>query len=126
MNQKDKKFVIQEHTRGGDVHWDFMLELGDTLQTYRLDKAPNEALCHPVNATKIFNHPFKFLTYQGPVNKGQGNVHITDAGTYQIIHQEHNRIELSLSGKILKGKFTLTHIKDDNWLFTGDSESPHD
>lgn len=115
MIQKDKRFVIQKHTRGDDVHWDLMLEIGDTLQTYRLDKAPNKVLHHAVNATKIFDHPLKFLTYQGPVNKGQGNVCITESGTCQIIQAECDRIELVLSGKILKGKFILTHIEGDKW-----------
>jgi bifunctional non-homologous end joining protein LigD len=121
MSQKDKRFVIQEHTTGTDVHWDFMLELGGILQTYRLDKAPSEALHLAVNATKIFDHPLKFLTYQGPVNKGRGNVRIAESGTYKMVHQAHDRIELDLSGKILKGKFTLTHIEGDNWQFAPDS-----
>jgi hypothetical protein len=131
MSQENKKFVIQQHLSGPDVHWDFMFELGDILQTYRLDKAPSEALHLAVNATKIFDHPLKFLTYQGPVNKGQGSVRIIETGTYKMVHQAHpvrdpkekvsngahNRIELDLSGKILKGKFTLTHIEGDNWQF---------
>jgi hypothetical protein len=94
-----------------------MLESGGILQTYRLDKAPSEALHLAVNATKIFDHPLKFLTYQGPVNKGRGNVRIAESGTYKVVHQAHNRIELDLNGKILKGKFTLTHIEGDNWQF---------
>jgi hypothetical protein len=117
MNQKDKRFVIQEHITAEDVHWDFMLESGDILQTYRLDKSPNKVLHRAVNATKIFNHPLKFLTYQGPVNKGRGNVRIVETGTYKTIRHEHNQIKLNLSGQILKGHFTLTHIKDDNWRF---------
>lgn len=121
MSEEDKRFVIQKHTRGGNVHWDFMFHLGKSLQTYRLDKAPEEVLHQSASAVKIFNHPLKFLTYQGPVNKGRGNVQLTEAGTYQIIHQKHNRIELNLNGQILKGNFTLTHIKNDEWQFTRDS-----
>jgi hypothetical protein len=117
MSQENKKFVIQQHLSGPDVHWDFMFELGDILQTYRLDKAPSEALHLAVNATKIFDHPLKFLTYQGPVNKGRGSVRIIETGAYKMVHQAHNRIELNLNGKILKGKFTLTHIEGDNWQF---------
>ena len=137
MSQKDKRFVIQKHTKGKDIHWDFMLELGGILRTYRLNKAPNEALHLAVNATKIFDHPLKFLTYQGPVNKGRGNVSITESGTYKMVHQAHpvrdpkekvsngahNRIELDLNGKILKGKFTLTHIEGNNWQFGADSSN---
>ncbi len=121
MSQENKKFVIQEHSSGPDVHWDFMLELGGILQTYRLDKAPSEALHLAVNATKIFDHPLKFLTYEGPVNKGRGNVRIAESGSYKIVHQAHDLIELNLSGKILKGKFTLTHIEGDNWQFAPDT-----
>ncbi len=121
MSEEDKRFVIQKHTQGKNIHWDFMLQLGETLQTYRLDKAPEEVLHQTASAVRILNHPLKFLTYQGPVNKGKGNVQLTEAGTYQIIHQKHNRIELNLNGQILKGKFTLTHIKNDDWQFTRDS-----
>jgi hypothetical protein len=121
MSRQNKKFVIQQHSSGPDVHWDFMLETADSLQTYRLDKAPSEALHRAVNATKIFDHPLKFLTYQGPVNKGQGSVRIIETGTYKIVHQAHNRIELDLNGKILKGKFTLFHIEGDNWRFAPDT-----
>jgi len=115
MSQEDKRFVIQKHTQGENVHWDFMLQSGESLQTYRLDKAPEEVLHRTAGAVKIFNHPLKFLTYQGPVKKGKGSVRIIEAGTYQIIHQKHDRIKLNLSGQILKGKFTLTHIKNDEW-----------
>lgn len=117
MSRQNKKFVIQEHSSGPDVHWDFMLELGNILQTYRLDKAPQQLVQSPADAVKIFDHPLKFLTYQGPVNKGQGSVRIIETGTYKIVHQAHNRIELNLNGKILKGKFTLFHIEGDNWQF---------
>jgi hypothetical protein len=120
MSEEDKRFVIHKHTRGQDVHWDFMLELGESLQTYRLDKSPEEVLHQTANAVRIFDHPLKFLTYQGPVNKGRGTVRLTEAGTYQIIHQERNRIKLNLSGQILKGKFTLTHIKNNDWQLTKD------
>jgi hypothetical protein len=116
MSRQNKKFVIQQHSSGSDVHWDFMLETADILQTYRLDKPP-QLIQSPAVAVKIFDHPLKFLTYQGPVNNGRGNVRITESGTYEMVHQAHNRIELNLSGKILKGKFTLTHIEGDNWQF---------
>jgi len=126
MSQEDKRFVIQEHTRGlrrRRIHWDFMLEWGNTLRTYRLDKPPQQVLHSPANAVKIFDHSLKFLTYQGPVNKGRGSVRIIETGTYQIVHHEHHRIELKLAGSILKGKFTLCHVKGDKWQFSAGSES---
>ena len=113
---KAGKFVIQEHTTADSVHWDLMLESGNCLQTWRLDKNPAE-INSTSEAVKIFDHPLKFLTYEGPVNEGKGRVRITDAGTYQILHENDERIELDLLGQILKGKFILTHVKDDRWQF---------
>jgi hypothetical protein len=118
MTNENKKFVIQQHSSGPDIHWDFMLQISDTLQTYRLDKAPQELAQTPANAVKIFDHPLKFLTYEGPVNKGRGNVQIADSGTYKILRQSNDCLELNLNGKLLKGKFTLLHTEGDNWHFS--------
>jgi hypothetical protein len=119
ISETDKRFVIQEHTTGSDVHWDFMLEweTDGVLRTYRLDKAPQQILHNSANAVKIFDHSPKFLAYQGLVNKGRGSVRIVEAGAYQLVNNEHNRIELSLNGQILKGKFTLCRVKDYRWKF---------
>jgi bifunctional non-homologous end joining protein LigD len=118
MSRENKKFVIQQHSTALGVHWDFMLQIGDSLQTYRLDKAPQQVIHNSANAVKIFDHPLKFLTYQGSVNKGRGSVRIAEAGSYEIAHHAHDRLELDLNGKILKGKFTLSHIEGDNWQFS--------
>ncbi len=116
MSTQTKKFVIQEHTTADSVHWDLMLESGNCLQTWRLDKNPAE-IAGVAEAVKIFDHPLKFLTYEGPVNEGKGRVKITDAGTYEVMHKNDERIELDLLGQILKGKFSLTHVKDNRWQF---------
>ena len=94
-----------------------MLESGNTLLTWRLDKNPAE-IERPSEAAKIFDHPLKFLTYEGPVNEGKGRVQITDAGAYEVMHENDEQIELDLHGRILKGKFTLTHVKGDRWQFS--------
>ncbi|MBN1392228.1 MAG: hypothetical protein JW947_05430 [Sedimentisphaerales bacterium] len=117
MANENKKFVIQQHTSGSDVHWDFMLQIGDSLQTYRLDKTPQQLTKTPANAVKIFDHQLKFLTYEGPVNKGRGTVRIVDSGTYEILNQSDDQLEMNLNGKILKGNFTLSHIEGDDWKF---------
>jgi hypothetical protein len=118
MSRGNKKFVIQQHSSETEVHWDFMLESADVLQTYRLDKDPQQLIQSIANAIKIFDHPPKFLTYEGPVNKGRGSVKIAESGSYEITHQADDRIELDLNGEILKGKFTLSHIEGNNWQFS--------
>lgn len=125
MSRKEKRFVIGEHSSEENperIHWDFMLESqdGPTLATYRLDKHPRELMDGCCKAEKIFDHPVKFLTYHGPVNKGKGRFQIAERGTYTIIGQEDNRIELNLKGQILQGRFTLEHIEGDKWNFYRD------
>ena len=112
-----QRFVIQKHTKSGSSHWDMMVQKGDFLQTWRLDKEPRQIHLQntPAKAEKIFDHPLKFLTYEGPVNKGKGRVKIADAGTYKIINQDAGKIEMELAGEILKGKFILTHIAENGW-----------
>jgi len=101
LNTEPRKFVIQEHATADSVHWDLMLESDNCLQTWRLDKNPAEVASHSIEAVKIFDHPLKFLTYEG-----------------EITHQTDDQIEINLPGRILKGKFTLTHIKNDQWQFS--------
>jgi bifunctional non-homologous end joining protein LigD len=118
IRTKASKFVVQEHRKGGKVHWDLMLEMGDALKTFRLELPPDELLRHKTRAKKIFDHPLKFLTYEGSVNDGRGNVKIADAGTYHTVSEGENCWELQLDGSILKGKFILTHLEGDKWEFS--------
>lgn len=113
-----KKFVIQKHTKTADpVHWDIMFETGDVLETFRLGIPPQQLCDKKATATKIFDHPVKFLTYQGSVNDGTGSVCIVESGTYQLLNDDPNNRQLQLDGNILKGKFTLELIEEDRWQF---------
>jgi len=111
------KFVIQKHSKADEVHWDLMLEGDGILQTYRLELPPEKIVQQATTAVKIFDHPLKFLTYEGSVNKGKGRVEIAETGTYQLLTESKERQELQLDGKILKDKFALTQIEDDRWEF---------
>lgn len=117
MADQVRKFVIQQHSLPAEVHWDLMLEKPDVLTTYRLDKPPLKLLTESAKTEKIFDHPKKFLTYQGSVNKGKGQVEIVESGTYEIITDHNDKIELSLRGQILNGNFTLSHIDGVHWIF---------
>lgn len=114
MESFSGKFVIHEHTQSGQTHWDLMLERGNVLQTWRLDKAPYE---NPdiILAEKICDHDKKFLSYDGPVNNGLGNVKMIDVGIFQIIQESESRIQFNLSGKNLSGEFILKQMNKEQW-----------
>ena len=94
-----------------------MLQAGEVLRTYRLDLPPEELLGRPCTATKIHDHPLRFLRYQGSVNEGLGSVRIVDSGTYHPIDDSPESLRLDFDGEILTGQFRLTHIEGDIWKF---------
>ncbi len=122
---KNNRFVIQEHRTPEGVHWDLMLERGEILTTFRLVERPEQALARPIRAEKIFDHPLRFLTYEGPVQKGTGSVHIIDRGTYQFTEWQDDRLALVLEGTMLNGAFTLVRTAESKWHFASGS-SDHD
>jgi hypothetical protein len=92
-----------------------MLETGPALETYRLTLPPEKLVGQTCPAVRISDHPVKFLTYQGPVNNAAGQVQIADSGTCKILSADQKHKTLQCNGKILKGKFTITHITEDQW-----------
>ncbi|HUT30444.1 MAG TPA: DNA polymerase ligase N-terminal domain-containing protein [Sedimentisphaerales bacterium] len=110
------KFVVHKHT-GADqsVHWDLMLEVGSVLQTYRLELAPEELKHDKTTAVRIFDHPLKFLTYEGNLSEDKGSVQFADIGTYRMLNDTQNVRRLQLNGEILNGTLTLTCIEADRW-----------
>ncbi|MBN2138523.1 MAG: hypothetical protein JW720_12015 [Sedimentisphaerales bacterium] len=95
-----------------------MLETGEVLYTYRLDSPPDRLLDQACSAIRIHDHPLRFLTYQGSVNKGLGSVRIVDSGTYQLLEYNTESSRLHLHGKILRGEFHLANVEGDAWRFT--------
>jgi hypothetical protein len=119
----NSRFVVQEHTTPDGVHWDLMLEKGEILTTFRLDQSPEGVSTGTVRATKIFDHPLKFLTYEGPVQKGTGKVRIVERGTCEALVEGEDIITLTLQGTTLQGDFTLTRIGGASWQLAPGSRS---
>ncbi|HPC93918.1 MAG TPA: DNA polymerase ligase N-terminal domain-containing protein [Sedimentisphaerales bacterium] len=114
---KNRRFVVQEHETAEGVHWDLMLESasGGFLTTFRLEEPPEQALGHPVRAERIFDHPPRFLGYEGPVQKGTGRVHIVERGSWQLDEWRDDWLAFHLEGAILSGPFTLVRTSETDW-----------
>lgn len=111
-----KRFVIQRHTRQNEpVHWDLMLQVGAVLETYRLDVPPESISVQPIEAVKIFDHPLRFLSYEGAVNDGKGAVEIADLGTYKVLAGSEGHNEIEFQGEFLRGRFKLVRVEGENW-----------
>ncbi len=73
------RFVILQHDHP-TLHWDFMLEAGDCLRTWRLAGPPRAGAA--VVAELLGDHRRAYLDYEGPVSGGRGTVIRWDAGTF--------------------------------------------
>src|SRR5581483_7197270 len=98
------RYVILEHDHP-ERHWDFMLEAGEILRTWRLSSPP--APGQTVVAEASFDHRRHYLDYEGPVSGGRGRVTRWDAGTFTWQADEPEQVVVVLQGNRLKATAVL-------------------
>src|SRR5262249_47976838 len=96
-------------------HWDFLLEAGDYLRSWRLEGEPH--LGTVIRADDIADHRLKYLDYEGPVSGGRGQVDRWDSGLYTQIRSDHSRVIVALEGVRCRGQVTLECISGQEWRF---------
>lgn len=87
-------------------HWDFLLEGSESCRTWRLLDEPGPG--RTVRAEAIADHRRHYLTYEGPVSGDRGTVARWDAGTFEWIVNEGDRVEVELTGDRLHGRCVIT------------------
>ena len=106
------RYVILEHD-WPQKHWDFMLEAGNVLQTWRLSGPPQPGVSIP--AEKSFDHRLMYLDYEGAISGGRGSVIRWDGGNFEAMIEEDNRRVIRLVGKRLQGLVELTNDPETGW-----------
>lgn len=123
-NNKKLTFCVQHHIARKD-HFDFRLEYNGTMSSWAIPKGPSYNPKDKRLAIKVEDHPISYKNFEGTIPKGEygaGTVMLFDLGYYEIIKYEKNLIKVILYGKRLKGMWSLTHFKDDNWLLIKDHD----
>ncbi len=96
------RFVILEHDFP-EVHWDFLLEEGTVLKSWRLPRPPvHEA--EQMDVMPLPDHRLVYLDYEGPVAGARGEVRRWDHGHYEalpLLAGESFRV--SLAGEKFQG-----------------------
>src|SRR5437588_12372431 len=108
------RYVILEHD-WPKRHWDFMLEVGNVLQTWRLVEAPQPGVSIP--AEKSFDHRRMYLDYEGPIRGNRGAVTRWDQGSFETLIDEEKQRVILVRGKRLKGKVELANHPESDWQF---------
>ena len=103
------RFVILYHETSPDYerpsHWDFMLEVGNTLRTWSLPHSPGAVASQEVVA--LANHRAEYLTFEGPLSENRGTVSQWDSGAYKV---EKGEVE---KGEVEKGEVEVGGIDEE-------------
>jgi hypothetical protein len=106
------RFVILEHDHPL-LHWDFMLEAGNVLRTWRLEALP--APGRTVRAEALGDHRKLYLDYEGPVSGNRGHVTRWDAGDFTWHLDEGDRLAVILHGQRCRGTAMLARSEAGEW-----------
>jgi hypothetical protein len=106
------RFAVLEHDHP-TLHWDFLLEDGGVLLTWRLAAPPTPDVV--VHAEKLFDHRLLYLDYEGPVGGGRGRVTRWDNGTFEWEERGADRAVVRLIGGRLHGVFRLERADGETW-----------
>ena len=126
-NLKDKRliYVIQRHD-ASHLHYDLRLQMGDSLKSWAMPKTPPQEPGIKRLIISVEDHKLGYEKFEGIIPEGQygaGKVQIWDAGYYEPVDIEKDRILITIYGSKLKGDYYLIKLKpkkaakDNNWLF---------
>lgn len=114
------RFVVHKH-QATHLHYDFRLELDNTLKSWAIPKEPPQQPSIKRLAVQVEDHQLSYIDFQGTIPQGTygaGTVEIWDKGTYQLKSRSENKLVFTLNGQKLTGDYILVRFKEDkNWLF---------
>lgn len=114
-------FVVQEH-HAQNLHWDFRLEHEGVLASWAVPKGVPQEIGGKKLAVHVEDHPLEYGDFSGNIPNGQygaGHVEIWDKGTFETIKWDNNIVEVVLSGKRMKGRYSLIKTKGygrNSWI----------
>jgi len=99
------RFVVLQHDHPEGLHWDFMLDQGDSLATWSLPMPPaNE---HVVAARSLADHRREYLEYEGSVSGDRGTVVRWDEGHFEWIEKGPDRVVVEIVGRKIAGRICI-------------------
>jgi DNA ligase D-like protein (predicted ligase)/DNA ligase D-like protein (predicted 3'-phosphoesterase) len=116
-------FVVQEH-HARALHYDLRLEKDGVLKSWAVPKGIPETSTQRHLAVETEDHPYDYANFEGSIPEGQygaGTVKIWDKGNYTTKFWDENKIEVTLNGQRLKGRYVLVWLKrakgkEKSWL----------
>jgi len=124
-SKRQMRFVVQEH-HASNLHYDFRLELNDTLRSWAVPKVPPTTPGIRRLAIPVEDHPLSYINFEGTIPKdeyGAGTVKIWDKGTYVLTYKRDNSLKFTLNGRKMKGNYVLFKLPNrKEWLLFKEKE----
>ena len=98
--------------RPQDVHYDLMLESDEGLLTWAMGRSPQAG--KSCGAIKLSLHRKLYLTHEGPVSDGRGNVKRVLAGEYEFISPERLLLKFKKQDLVVE----MAEIQPDHFRFS--------
>jgi bifunctional non-homologous end joining protein LigD len=112
------RFVIQEH-HARSLHWDFRLERDGVLVSWAVPKGLPPDSSENRLAVRTEDHPLEYIAFEGEIPEGSygaGDVQIWDHGTYEVHRFDDERVDVTLHGSRVSGRYVLFPTDERNWL----------
>ena len=117
----DSLYLIHRHA-ASHLHWDLRLEMGGVLRSWAVPKEPPTEAGTKRLAVQVEDHPIEYAKFEGSIPEGQygaGTVKIWDKGSFETKVWVENKVEFTLNGERLKGRYVLVRLKkagEKSWL----------
>jgi len=129
-------FVVQQHS-ARRMHWDLRLEINGVLVSWAVPRGPSLDPSVKRLAVQTEDHPLEYADFEGVIpagNYGAGAMIVWDRGSYQTIDGigaveslRRGKLDLTLFGHKLQGRWALVRTKGDNgrsWLLLHKGRPP--
>ncbi|MEO7392084.1 MAG: DNA ligase D, partial [Ramlibacter sp.] len=135
-NEQARAFVIQKHW-ASRLHYDFRIELGDTMKSWAVPKGPSYDPADKRMAVHVEDHPISYNDFEGtipPKQYGAGKVIVWDKGTWIPLDDpqqgyREGKLKFELRGHKMRGHWTLVRMKarsderQEAWLLIKEKDS---
>jgi len=93
------------------THFDLMLERGNVLWTWALDRLPEAG--SELLAERLPDHRPVYLDFEGAMGGERGRVSRVEAGEFDVEAESESRLVIDLRGETLRGKLLLEQTESD-------------